>query len=457
MTAADEGITGTSAAKREDFLRLMRDCRQGKVDRILVKSISRFARNAQDCIAAVRELKQMGVTVFFEKERINTATMTSEMLLSMMSAFAQEESISISKNMRKGAVMRMKNGTFRLSQAPYGYRCGEESVLIVHEKESKVVQWIFQNYLSGKGLEQIAAELNKQQTPKARTESIWKKNSVLYILTNERYIGNQLFQKSYRDEGVPFKKNYNHGQKRQFYAEDTHEPIISQEMFEKVQTLLEKKQNKYGFSQSGTIYPLSKILYCAECGSKLYHRNSPKGAMWICSKHLHYSDQCKAKGIAELCVYNTFLTLIGKLKQNKEAILKEFIQQIEALRSKDFVSHSWVIKLNERIAELLDQNHTLHRLRAMECIDSAFFISQTNELEQIITQLRAELERYRDINDYKAIIDKTQMILDLLQNADLNIFEPSLFKKMVQQVVVSDKRLRFQLVNELEFQEEIER
>lgn len=142
---ADQGITGTSALKRDEFLRLMRDCRQGKIDRILVKSVSRFARNAQDCIEAVRELRQLGVTVYFEKEHINTANMSNEMFLSMMSAFAQEESISISKNMRKGAVMRMKNGTFRLSQAPYGYYLDEKGILIVQQEESKIVQRIFGN------------------------------------------------------------------------------------------------------------------------------------------------------------------------------------------------------------------------------------------------------------------------------------------------------------------------
>ena len=130
---ADQGITGTRVDKREEFLRLMRDCRAGKIDRILVKSVSRFARNAQDCIKTVRELKDLGVTVAFEKERINTAVMSNEMFLSMMSAFAQEESISISKNMRKGAVMRMQNGTFRLSQIPYGYRCDQNGKLIICE------------------------------------------------------------------------------------------------------------------------------------------------------------------------------------------------------------------------------------------------------------------------------------------------------------------------------------
>ena len=137
---ADQGITGTRTEKREDFLRLMRDCRQGKIDRILVKSVSRFARNAQDCIQTVRELKKLDVTVFFEKERINTGVMGNEMFLSMMSAFAQEESVSISKNMRKGAVMRMQNGTFRLSQPPYGYRLDEYGLLTIQPEEAEVVR-----------------------------------------------------------------------------------------------------------------------------------------------------------------------------------------------------------------------------------------------------------------------------------------------------------------------------
>ena len=217
---ADQGITGTSALKRDEFLRLMRDCRQGKIDRILVKSVSRFARNAQDCIEAVRELRQLGVTVYFEKEHINTANMSNEMFLSMMSAFAQEESISISKNMRKGAVMRMKNGTFRLSQAPYGYYLDEKGILIIQQEESKIVQRIFGNFLSGMGIQEIAAELQKEHIPKLNGEPIWSYTGILYILTNERYIGDELFQKRYTTDTLPFQKKINRGQKKQYYAED---------------------------------------------------------------------------------------------------------------------------------------------------------------------------------------------------------------------------------------------
>lgn len=175
---ADQGITGTRADKREEFLRLLADCRAGKIDKILVKSVSRFARNAQDCIRAVRELKDLGVTVAFEKERINTAVMGNEMFLSMMSAFAQEESISISKNMRKGAVMRMQNGTFRLSQPPYGYRLDENGMLVIQPQEAEIVRRIFESFLTGKGIQQIGKELEDQNIPKFRGEAVWSKNVV---------------------------------------------------------------------------------------------------------------------------------------------------------------------------------------------------------------------------------------------------------------------------------------
>lgn len=133
--------------------------------------------------------------------------MSNEMFLSMMSAFAQEESISISKNMRKGAVMRMKNGTFRLSQAPYGYYLDEKGILIVQQEESKIVQRIFGNFLSGMGIQEIAAELQKEHIPKLNGEPIWSYTGILYILTNERYIGDELFQKRYTTDTLPFKKD----------------------------------------------------------------------------------------------------------------------------------------------------------------------------------------------------------------------------------------------------------
>ena len=335
---ADQGITGTRADKREEFLRLMRDCRAGKIDRILVKSVSRFARNAQDCIKAVRELKDLGVTVAFEKERINTAVMSNEMFLSMMSAFAQEESISISQNMRKGAVMRMQNGTFRLSQIPYGYRCDQNGKLIVCEEEASIVRRVYDSFLQGEGVSQIACQLMKEGVPKRNGNPVWSRYGILYILRNERYMGDERYRKSYRSDEIPFKKIDNRGEKPQFYAENTHEAIVSRETFKKVQWLLQGKSEKFGQEQTTVPYPFSGKLICGECGSVLYRRVTARGIRWICSRHLYHPNQCKQKGIAETFVQDKFCLLLHKLSQNREAIL---IQQCAREKYRVCTANGW--------------------------------------------------------------------------------------------------------------------
>lgn len=446
---ADQGITGTSALKRDEFLRLMRDCRQGKIDRILVKSVSRFARNAQDCIEAVRELRQLGVTVYFEKEHINTANMSNEMFLSMMSAFAQEESISISKNMRKGAVMRMKNGTFRLSQAPYGYYLDEKGILIVQQEESKIVQRIFGNFLSGMGIQEIAAELQKEHIPKLNGEPIWSYTGILYILTNERYIGDELFQKRYTTDTLPFQKKINRGQKKQYYAEDTHDPIISREVFRKAQELLKRKSERHGHQNNGQ-YTFTSLIVCDECGTNFCRRIAKnQRVLWTCRKHFKGKHLCSMESLNETEIQQCFLTLYKKLAENRQEILGSYLRQLEELKDKDFMAHPDAMELNRQIAGLLEQNHTLHRLRAKECIDSAFFIAQSNELSQKISNLKAELKQYRDLNEYADFIDNTRLILTIL-DSPMPVFSSSVFRNIVSRITVTHETLRFQLVNGLE-------
>lgn len=430
---ADQGITGTSALKRDEFLRLMRDCQQGKIDRILVKSVSRFARNAQDCIEAVRELRQLGVTVYFEKEHINTANMSNEMFLSMMSAFAQEESISISKNMRKGAVMRMKNGTFRLSQAPYGYYLDEKGILIVQQEESKIVQRIFGNFLSGMGIQEIAAELQKEHIPKLNGEPIWSYTGILYILTNERYIGDELFQKRYTTDTLPFQKKINRGQKKQYYAEDTHDPIISREVFRKAQELLKRKSERHGHQNNGQ-YTFTSLIVCDECGTNFCRRIAKnQRVLWTCRKHFKGKHLCSMESLNETEIQQCFLTLYKKLAENRQEILGSYLRQLEELKDKDFMAHPDAMELNRQIAGLLEQNHTLHRLRAKECIDSAFFIAQSNELSQKISNLKAELKQYRDLNEYADFIDNTRLILTIL-DSPMPVFSSSVFRNIVSRI-----------------------
>ena len=175
---ADEGITGTSAAKREDFQRMMADCRRGLIDQIRVKSISRFARNTKDCLEAVRELKELGVNVRFEREGIDTANVSSELITAIYAAFAQKESESISGNMRWSCQRRMESGEFNTCRAPWGFRLDGKS-LAVHEEEAEIVRRIFLEYLSGRNPREIAEILNAEDT----SGRIWKYKSVWRIAT----------------------------------------------------------------------------------------------------------------------------------------------------------------------------------------------------------------------------------------------------------------------------------
>ena len=235
---ADEAASGTTTQKRDDFQRLLADCRAGKIDRILVKSISRFARNTIDCIQTVRELKQLGITVEFEKENIDTGTMGSEMLLSILGAAAQEESLSISNNLKWSYRRRMKSGDFITSKELLGYDF-KNNTLIPNPEEAPIVQYIFHSFLDGKGTEEIAAELSASDIKLAKRDSgRWHASMIQYILTNEKYVGDALVQKKFTPDELPFRKKRNHGELSQYYIHNSHPAIISRETFEAAQDLL---------------------------------------------------------------------------------------------------------------------------------------------------------------------------------------------------------------------------
>ena len=239
---ADEGITGTSVEKREDFQRMMQDCRKGKIDRILVKSISRFARNTKDCLAAVRELKELGVSVLFEEQGIDTSKVSSEMVTAIMASLAQKGSESISSNVRWGVQKRMLDGTFISSSVPYGYEMFHGQLRIL-PSEAQFVKWIFQAYLSGLNAQSIAEQMNQAYALLGiENTRKWHNTTILYILSNERYIGDSLWQKTYATDSLPTRQIKNTGSKTQYYIEHTHTPIIDRDTYSAVQRLREKRK-----------------------------------------------------------------------------------------------------------------------------------------------------------------------------------------------------------------------
>lgn len=241
---ADEGITGTSAEKRKDFQRLLSDCRRGKVDRILVKSVSRFARNAKECLETVRELKAIGVSVYFEEQNIDTGTMSGELTTAMFAALAQAESESISGNMRWSYQKRMQSGNFITCKAPFGYKL-QNGTLVIDEDEAEIIRYIFRQYLAGYNVDEIAAQVTKLGVPTRDGIPYWQRTTVCYVLRNEKYVGDALLQKRYSTDTFPVRKTPNHGEREKYYVTDSHQPIIERELFETVQALYKSKSSKF--------------------------------------------------------------------------------------------------------------------------------------------------------------------------------------------------------------------
>ena len=247
---ADESITGTRDDKRDEFQRLMKDCRRGKIDRIYTKSISRFARNTKDCLKNLRELKALGITVFFEKENIDTANMTDEIMITILGGLAQEESVSISQNMRWSAEKRMQNGTFIASTPPYGYK-NQDGKLVINAEEAIIVRQIYTEYLSGNGLKEICRILNDSGVSAGKYGKCWHVESIRYILTNEKYIGDCLWQKRYTESMVPFRRRINEGQVNSYYIPDDHEFI--------------RLHNKLLCHYRSILFPIQQMLQELKC------------------------------------------------------------------------------------------------------------------------------------------------------------------------------------------------
>ncbi len=265
---ADEARSGTKLQKRDDFLRMIKDCEAGKIDMIITKSVTRFARNTVDSIKAIRKLKLLGVAVFFEKENINTLFESSEMLLTILSSLAQGEAESISTNNKWAAVKRFQEGSFKIGTPAHGYVKDENGELVIDEQEVETVRYIFKQYLNGKGSYVIARELTEKGIQTIRSAERWSEGVVKEILLNPIYTGNLILQKTFTTEGVPFKRKRNKGELPQYFISENHEPIISTEEAEAVKEIYEyrRRQMKADGTKSQNRYVYSSKIICGECG-----------------------------------------------------------------------------------------------------------------------------------------------------------------------------------------------
>ena len=452
---ADEGLTGTRMDQRDDFNRMMRDCRKGKIDRILVKSVSRFARNTRDCLSALRELSAMGVSVRFEKENIDTKTLTTELMVSVSGSLAQQESISA--NQKMSYQRRMERGEFITCTAPYGYRIVNKKYLEIVPEEAATVRWIFDAYLKGRSSGWIAEQLTAKGIPSQSGAECWRETGVRYLLTNEKYIGDALSQKSYSC-GFPFVQKRNHGERLQYYTENSHPAIIDRDTFERVQALLQKKARKEKKRREKS--PLALKIVCGNCGTVFQRRSSQSGYVtWVCRTHDHHAADCPVGRIPEAEIHAAFLRMYHRLKSSADIILAPALRQLNTLDTILRQNHPQMLAINRAIAEATEESHKISTLRANGLLDADICAARMNAISAKLTQLRGERRRLSENEALDETMDAIRKMTDVIKNGpeQMNIFDEDLFDSLVEKVIAeSQTRIRFRLYGGLELAEQLE-
>ena len=454
---ADEGLTGTRMDNREDFNRMLADCRKGKIDKILVKSISRFSRNTYDCLSVLRELTALGVSVYFEKENIGTEALTTEMMVSVYSALAQEESVSISQNQRISYQRRMERGEFITCFAPLGYRIVNGKNLEIVPEEAEIVRWMFESYLSGHGTEWISEELRKKGVPTSSGRGDWRPATVRKLLSNEKYIGDTLCRKTYSMNAFPFVRKPNKGAAEQYYIENTHPAIISRDDFARAQRLMGLRA--YRLKSKQGIYPLTKKMICGQCGTTFVRKKSKNGFVtWSCLKHVRNASACPVGRIPESKIYAAFVTLYNRLKQNIETVLQPAVSQLNDLNAALQRGNPEMLAINRAIAEATERSYKVTKIRTAGLIDEEAYNRQLREINTQITELRRErriILKNQDIEDLIESLIRTMRTVktgpDKLEN-----FDENLFACLVESVAaVSETCLRFRLYGGIELTEQL--
>ena len=339
---ADKGLSGTSLKKRGEFNRMIAACKRGRIDTILTKSLSRFARNTVDCLETVRMLKAHGIGVIFEKENINTLTESSEFLITLFSGFAQAESESLSKNVTWGKQKSLEEGkvSFQYSKL-LGYRRGPDGQPEVDPEEAETVRRIYRRYLDGCSLGQIKGELEADQVPTASGIRGWSYQVIRNILTNEKYMGDALLGKTYVTDCISKKVRKNCGERTQCYVEDNHPAIIPREMFYRVREEMARRASKRkvlqkrGRTERGKYsakYALSERLVCGECGSPYkrctWARNGKKRIVWRCVSRLEFGTKyCRhSPTLDEDRLHRAIVEAINEFARTKGEVTRDFLE-----------------------------------------------------------------------------------------------------------------------------------
>ncbi len=436
---ADEGLSGMKADTRPEFLRMIKLCELRQIDLIITKSVARFARNVKEALEYVRKLKLLGVGVQFEKEGINTLALGDEMLLNTFAAIAQEESKAISQNQRLSIVKRMELGEYVDSNAPYGFRLVNKT-LEVYEPEAEIVRWIYDMYLQGWSTSELARHLTEQGVPTKLGKEKWTSSKIKYILSNERYIGDCKYQKTYRDTTVPFKQYKNRGQEDMFYAKATHAPLLDEEVFRNVQNLLEKRQQQFGKTDEYNTYPLTSRIRCSECGS--FYRRKIRGGVvkWVCALHSSDSKACTSSYYSEERIYDALVSMVNKLRFGDEDILGQVIAKLEVATQAYKRNNRTASQLSQSIAEINAKILVLDQLRSKGYLDPEIHQAQTIDLRNQLNKVKAERSSAFETK-ILGMLEQVKQLKDLIDELEepMETFDERLIPEIITDILISTK------------------
>lgn len=455
---ADEGISGTQMRKRKDFLRMIRHCKKGKIDLIITKSFSRFARNTVDSLQTIRELKAMDIGVIFEKEGINTLESDSETIITLQSCMAQAESESISSNVKWGLRHAFSQGRVLYNYVFwYGYEKGEDGFPKIIPEQAEVVRGIYADYLAGQSIAAIVKRLNAKGILR-KNGAYWSHSTLQNLLTNERYAGDALNQKTITTDCISKKVIKNRGELPQFFVKDAHAAIVDRSTFHLVQEELARRSGKRktapkpgttGKSKYSSLYALTELLVCGECGSPYrrvtWAKRGKKRVVWRCSNRLDYGTKyCKeSPTIDEDRLHAALTKAMAKFLSGREYLLDMLQGSIETAlaASMDLESMAGLDYQKQQLEKaMLDLSATL-----VGASDENAFDAQFRKLSEEIQAIEVKKEEIqKECRERERLNAKLQGVVDTLKNAPLSMqgYDDRLARRLVDTVrVVSKERV----------------
>ena len=450
---ADEAISGTKTDKRTDFNRMINDCMNGDIDLIIVKSISRFARNTVDTLQYVRTLKEKGVAVLFEEENINTLTMDGELLLTILSSVAQQEVQNISEHVKLGLAMKMQRGEMVGFNGCLGYDYHkEDKTITVNEKEAEAVRYIFERYVQGAGGKVIARELKNLGFKNKRGNSNFSEHGVIGIIKNEKYKGDLLMGKTFTVDPITKRRLDNMGEADQYYTENHHEPIVSRELWDKANEILNKRRGSHSKSNGkrdkySRQFAFSCMLKCGFCGGNLTRRTwnsqtSYKKTIWQCvTATKHGKKECPyCKGVPETLIEEAFVRGYNALCTYDGEFVDGFIEHVKAgLQNNN--TEKELKSVSKKISRLKERKSSLVDMRLDDKIDEEIYqmkIAEVNErMDELLLKKQALKDRQNDQQDINKRLSEFQKVIskqNVLQKFDRHVFE-----SITDRIIVGEK------------------